>query len=188
MIAEETNVVKPNLSVAKIGKRWFWCIFGWSGEALAKGYAPTESEADTAAATAAAKMGTAIVRTHRHYARQFHHIECERARQSRGADRARKATAEVVYHHVYDVSDQDPNGWTVHTHRIVKRTPKFVYVERDCFGTSEYELDGVDMLDVLALNRRKLDNWGEAEHRRKSGFFSRCDSRGIPGAEPAVEP
>jgi hypothetical protein len=175
----------PSFSRCSAGSRgWFWVVqppgspWGLDVEPMAEGFEPTAKEAEAKARSIAGEWARQL------YANFAAHVllkrACEKrmARDPNGDDASRIEFVWEAYHHVSD-EPCVPDEWKVHPHRVVKKTARRVYVEREPYREpavpADRERHWYDYLDqTFVLDRRELERGqgvGPARRRWYGGDF-----------------
>lgn len=160
---------RPSFSRCSIGKnRWQWVVYRdlCDEEPLAAGIAES---ADAARNDAEQRIGS--VRDTENWAAKAYRTKCLALERSRKTASSRNTSSiEFVYRCYMDYSDYDGRSYDViEKHRIVKRTKKRIFVDREEFRDGE-KLNG-DWHDFVrhtfALDRHELETCGMARRRSK---------------------
>ena len=119
-------------AIASVGKnRWYWVVWpslamlqaGEAAQHLAAGIAPSKAEAVDEALEIAGIDGEWVAAK---YAKDYHR---QTRRQQRGE--ADSATAPTLIEFLYqDVQDPESEAWYSVPHRIIRKTPKYIFVEK----------------------------------------------------------
>ncbi|MEM7029626.1 MAG: J domain-containing protein [Chloroflexota bacterium] len=145
-------------AVTSVGKgRWYWVVWpslesirveGETGH-IADGYAPEKAEAIDEALVLAGIDGEWVAGK---YAKDYH-------RQRHGKN---KAQAPVMIEFLYqDKKDEVSKDWFSVPHRIIKKTPKFVFVEQHVYDANTVTGSWLDYdAPTYRLNRQLLEEDG----------------------------
>lgn len=146
-------------AVASVGKdRWYWVVWpslaqlraGEVGPHLAEGYEKAKAEAVDRALEVAGMNGEWVAAK---YARQYH----RQHRQARGSGSV-PLPLEFLYQ---DHRDPATREWYSRPHRVVKKTKKYVYVERRPYDSDQRTGSWLDdEAETFRLNRHMLETEG----------------------------
>jgi hypothetical protein len=183
---------RPHYSRCKLGPaRWFWCAWAtYPGDfdeylnPTASGYAPTADAADAAARGAV--PGDPITYPTKAAA------EIHRMRVHAGARRQRPSTATdatalmLVYRHGYCDQGGCPDCMHSTPHRVVRMTPRWLYVERDLYRGPEFRRhDGP--VTCYRIDRVVLERDGEVwSQAARDCFYLRPHDRPARPAPPCL--
>lgn len=155
-------------ALASVGKdRWYWVVWpslaqlskmpsgvqaGEVGPHLVEGYEKTKAEAVDRALEVAGMNSKWVAAK---YARQYH----RQRRQAKGSGSV-PLSLEFLYH---DHQDPATREWYSLPHRIVKKTKKYVYVERRPYDSDQRTGSWLDdEAETFRLNRPMLETEGYA--------------------------
>ena len=165
----------PIFSRCSVGKkRWFWVI--WASledireqKCYSQGYSESSDAAEHAArAVIRDELGhddPGMFQTY--FAGDWH----RRMNVKKRAQRARTSSAPATPEYLYSDTFSDfANEWSSQPHRIVKKTPKRVYIERETWSWTEGDHQYHDV-EMLALDREELERDGCTYSRRRGFHF-----------------
>ena len=149
-------------AVASLGAgRWYWVVWpsaeetqvAGGGRHVQDGYEPNKAEAVDRALAVAGFDGEWVAAK---FAKQYHR-QLSRAKRGQANSQAAPVMLEFLYQDVPDPA----GGWVSVPHRVVKKSQKYVYVERQPYQAEARSGTWLDAAGpVIRLNRALLETEG----------------------------
>ncbi len=171
-----TNDTQPLFSRCSLGKgRWFWVTYAsfddlYDHKPHSSGYSESSDAAERDARTVILNdLGHGSPRNlSTNFARNAHRRMCAKSRSQHRSNMSDAATPEYVYSHY--TSDYD-GSWGSAPYRIIKKTAKRVYVERNRpYKWTDADGEYYDV-ETFVLDRQELEREGCAWSRRRRDFY-----------------
>lgn len=168
----QANQERPHYAVGTVGTgRWYWVVwpcaesaYGYGAPASVTGYA-----SDKATAEQAARRAGGVVDFPAGWATAHHRRCCVAARAARPGPGTTAAPLEFLY-----TSWTDEYDGRLHSspHRIVKRTARRVYVERDRYQPDAHQCPDTYDVQMITLDRVTLERNGGAWSQSSREYYA----------------